>query len=85
MPRLSEFYGILIAMYYNDHAPPHFHARYGDYEASVSFGGEVIVGWLPSRALRLVVEWTELHVDELQANWNRARDGEAILAIEPLA
>ena len=87
MPRISFFYGIAIWMYWNEgvHAQPHFHARYRGYEASVSFSGEVIVGWLPTRALRLVREWTELHVEELQANWDRARDGEALLAIEPLA
>ncbi len=35
VPRISEFFGITIAMYYNDHAPPHFHAKYGEHEATV--------------------------------------------------
>lgn len=87
MPRISFFYGIAIWMYFNEgvHAQPHFHARYRDYEASMSFNGEVIVGWLPTRALRLVQEWTALHADELQANWSRARAGGALLSIDPLA
>ena len=56
------------------HARPHFHARYSEYQASVGFDGEVVVGWLPSRALAFVEEWALLHADELQTNWDRARD-----------
>ena len=87
MPRISYFYGIAIWMYFNEgvHAEPHFHARYAGYEASLSFGGEVLVGWLPARALRFVEEWTAVHANELQANWDRARDGKALHPIEPLA
>jgi hypothetical protein len=45
LPELSRFFGIIIAMYYNDHAPPHFHARYGDDEASIRIdNGEVMEG-----------------------------------------
>lgn len=86
MPRISYFYGIAIWMYSNEgvHAVPHFHARYAGHQASVSFTGEVIVGSLPGRALRMVQEWTALHVDELQANWDRARGGEPLLPIDPL-
>ena len=58
MPTISAFYGILIRMFYSDHPPPHFHARYGDFEATVDIGTlEVIEGQLPSRALNLVREW----------------------------
>ena len=57
MPEISRFLGIVIAMYYNDHAPPHFHARYGDYEAVIAVAtGEVIDGSLPPRVLGLVQE-----------------------------
>jgi hypothetical protein len=38
MPTISTFYGILIRMYFNDHAPPHFHARYGEFEATIDLG-----------------------------------------------
>lgn len=63
MPRISFFYGIAIWMYWNEgaHARPHFHARYQDEAASIDFGGEVIAGSLPPRALRLVSEWADLH------------------------
>lgn len=57
MPRISAFYGIVITMYSNDHAPPHFHARYGEFEAKIAIGsGDLIAGQLPGRALRLVRE-----------------------------
>lgn len=80
------FYGIVIAMYYLDHAPAHFHAIYGEHEATVTIGDlEVLSGFLPTRALRLVVEWAELHGDELAANWQKARDHVPLDSIEPLS
>jgi Domain of unknown function (DUF4160) len=86
MPRISWFYGITITMYWDEghHARPHFHARYGEHKASVSFGGEVIAGSLPGRALSFVGEWARLHADELAANWERGRAEEPLLAIDPL-
>ena len=62
MPRISTFYGIVVTMYSNDHAPPHFHARYGEYEAQIAIGtGDPLAGQLPGRATRLVREWADLH------------------------
>ncbi len=74
MPKVSSFYGIRITMYWDEphHSRPHFHARYDEYKASLDLGGEIIVGDLPTRAFRLVREWTGLHPDELVANWQRA-------------
>jgi hypothetical protein len=58
VPRISEFYGIVIEMYFADHPPPHFHARYGGEEATIVIAsGAVLAGSLPGRALRLVREW----------------------------
>ena len=57
MPVISRFYGILIAMYFNDHNPPHFHAKYSGYEALFDFNGKVIEGDLPKRAVKFVQEW----------------------------
>jgi hypothetical protein len=87
MPRISAYYGITIWMYWDEgaHARPHFHARYGEYKASVDISGDVVVGWLPARAQRFVQEWARVHAGELQANWDRARDNQALLPIEPLA
>jgi hypothetical protein len=85
MPRISAFYGIVIAMYFEDHPPPHFHARYGEHEAQIAIAtGQVLQGSLPRRALRLVHEWSELHRDELLADWERAERAEPLVSIEPL-
>jgi Domain of unknown function (DUF4160) len=86
MPRISFFYGIGIWMYWNEgsHQRPHFHARYAGHQASVAFDGEIIVGWLPARALRLVRDWAALHQPELEANWSRALQGEALQRVDPL-
>ena len=86
MPRISWFYGVLISMYWDEghHSRPHFHARYGEHKASIDFEGEVIVGWLPARALRLVTEWAQLHAEELAANWERARAEQPLVPIDPL-
>lgn len=85
MPRISEFYGIAIAMYYAEHGVPHFHALYSGQDASIAIGSlEVLAGSLPDRALRLVREWADLHRAELEADWRRARDGQALERIAPL-
>jgi hypothetical protein len=85
VPRISAFYGIVIARYFGDHPPPHFHAKYGDDQAQIVIAtGEVLHGSLPRRALRLVQEWTELHRDELVADWERAEREEPLVSIEPL-
>ena len=67
VPRISAFYGIVVEMYFADHAPPHFHARYAGRAASIGVDGELIAGSLPPRALALAVEWAALHRDELLA------------------
>ncbi len=85
MPRISAFYGIVIAMFWDDHEPPHFHAIYGEHDAQVLIAsGTVLGGSLPRRAERLVKEWTQLHRTELLDNWRRARNGEALATIDPL-
>jgi hypothetical protein len=85
MPRLCEFFGIIILMYYNDHPPPHFHAEYGEYEALYEIETlEVLRGGLPRRAHALVLEWATLHRVELRDNWDRARQGLPLSDIEPL-
>ena len=85
MPRISFFYGISIWMYYDEsqhQGRPHFHARYGDDEASIGIGtGAVIAGGLPSRALRMVHEWSNAHETELLDNSGARPD--AISRCEP--
>lgn len=85
MPRISSFYGIVITMYHNDHSFPHFHAEHADGRAKVRIDTlEPLVSNLPRRQLRYVLAWAELHQDELQENWNRARERETLKPIEPL-
>ena len=85
MPRISEFFGIVIAMYYNDHAPPHFHARYAEHEATFRIDTlAVLEGSLPRRAAALVVEWAETHGTELSQDWDLARAGQPLNPIAPL-
>jgi len=85
VPAISRFLGIVIAMYYNDHAPPHFHARYGEHEALYQIDDLVIyAGELPKRSNAMVLEWAELHQDALKLNWDKARAGEPLDPIPPL-
>ncbi|MBR4135802.1 MAG: DUF4160 domain-containing protein [Bacteroidales bacterium] len=84
MPQISFFYGIVIFMNFMDHAPAHFHAWYGEYKISVEIVHGVVRGEMPGRALRLILEWLDLHRDELMMNWDRAQRGEALTEIEPL-
>jgi hypothetical protein len=84
MPRI-EFFGIVIAMYYNDHVPPHFHAKYAGHEAEVAIQSlEVLNGFLPRRALALVLEWAAEHREELRTNWEAAREGKPLARIRGL-
>ena len=72
MPIISTFFGIYVRMYFADHGPPHIHVEYQGQEALISIGtGEVLVGDLPKKALRVLREWAEEHRDELMANWER--------------
>lgn len=85
MPTISVFYGIVIAMFFNDHDPPHFHARYAEHHARIAIAtGEVLHGHLPPRAARLVKEWTDLHRGELEEDWRLARDRRPLNPIAPL-
>jgi hypothetical protein len=84
MPIISRFYGILIAMYFNDHNPPHFHAKYSGYEALFNFDGEILEGELPKRAVKFVQEWITYHKEELEDNWKKASSGEPLNYIAPL-
>ena len=85
MPELSRFYGIVIRMYFDDHAPPHFHAAYGSEEAVIGIDSLALLhGHLPPRAQGLVVEWASLHHAELRAAWSRAKRLEPPGKIAPL-
>ncbi len=85
MPTISAFYGILIQMFWNEHAPPHFHALYGEHEALIDLRDlHVMRGSLPRRAMALVLEWAADHRYELKENWDLCRRLQAPKPIEPL-
>ncbi|MGI8555709.1 MAG: DUF4160 domain-containing protein [Pyrinomonadaceae bacterium] len=85
MPCISQFFGIVIYMYYNDHAPPHFHAEYVGNEALYEIQTlQIYAEKLLRRAHNLVIEWADLHRTELLADWNNARRGEPLADIKPL-
>ncbi len=70
MPTISQFFGIVIQMFWNDHAPPHFHCQYGEYDAIVSIQTlELMEGKMPRRAQSLILDWAELHQAELLEDW----------------
>jgi len=84
VPELSRFLGIVITMFYRDHAPPHFHAFYGDFEIEVSIEDGVVTGKFPKRALRHVLEWYDLHKVELLEDWMLASQRKPLKKIAPL-
>ena len=89
MPRISQFFGIFIYMYYNDHMPPHFHAKWAEYEAIIlictsSIRSSVYTGNLPKSQLDLVLGGGESHCLELMDNWEFARKGKPLKQIDPL-
>ena len=75
MPQISFFYGIVILMNFADHAPAHFHAWYGDFKVIVSIKDGVVKGEMPGRALKMILEWLEIHREELLSNWRKAQNG----------
>jgi hypothetical protein len=85
MPKVSEFFGILIYFYYNDHPPPHFHARYAGVDAVFDIESlRLIQGSAQPRVRGLVVEWASRHQDDLRRAWHQARAGGPIDPIPPL-
>lgn len=85
MPEISRFLGIVIAIYYNDHQPPHFHAKYGDQTGVFSIGDlKLIEGSLPARVVPLVLEWAFAHRDKLQDDWDLAMSRKPLRKIAPL-
>ena len=84
MPIISRFLGIIITMYWEDHAPPHFHAKYGGYEITVDIKSGVVEGKFPKRALKHVLEWSELHQEELLQDWELCQKNQMPAPIEPL-
>lgn len=85
MPEISRFYGIIITMYYNDHNPPHFHARYGNDVIMVEIENlKIIEGSFPNRAATMVLEWAKYNQNKLLKNWENIRNERPVFKIDPL-
>jgi hypothetical protein len=85
MPVISRFFGIIIRMFFNEHAPPHFHVEYAEHRAIVNIRTlEVIEGKLPRRAQELVIDWAELHQAELMSDWDLCQQHQLPNEIAPL-
>ena len=85
MPEISRFLGIIISLYFDDHNPPHIHADYNEYGALISINDlSLLRGDMPPRALGFVIEWMQLHRDELLENWNMIQNTGKYFKIEPL-
>ena len=86
MPIISRFFGIIITMNYKEHNPPHFHIEYNEFCAIFDMKEEAITaGYIPSKQLRLVLAWFELHKEELLENWNNMREQRECIKIKPLS
>ena len=87
MPTISRFYGITISLRPREqnHPRAHFHAEYGEFDASIAIDNfQVLDGFLPRRALEMTVMWAALHQAELRAGWETLRAGRLPAKIEPL-
>jgi hypothetical protein len=85
MPTISVFYGIVIQMFFADHAPPHFHAKYGEYKALIDIQQlKLMEERLPGRALSLVLDWAEQHQQELLEDWDLCQALKPPKQISPL-
>jgi len=86
MPTVSRFYGVSILMYFkNEHNPPHFHVKYNEHVASINIEDlRMTEGKLPARVKNMVLEWADMHRDELMHNWNKLQSIGEFDPIEPL-
>ncbi len=85
MPTISQFHGIVIRMYWADHAPPHFHAFYGGFEILIDILTRTAIrGSLPPAALKLVLEWASLHRAALLEDWTLCSQNQPAKPIAPL-
>ncbi|MBW8049906.1 MAG: DUF4160 domain-containing protein [Cytophagales bacterium] len=85
MPELCRFYGIVVQMFYKDHEPPHFHITYNEYRAKVSIEDlKLISGKFPRKGLNLILDWAELHQEELLEKWELMKNEKPLGKIEPI-
>ncbi len=85
MPEISRFLGIIVAMFYQDHNPPHFHVKYNEYKATIAITELALLdGKLPPKVMGLVIEWASMHQKELMEDWELAKQQQLLKPITPL-
>lgn len=87
MPIISQFYGIVISMFFNDidkHHLPHIHVQYAEYRCTFDFNGKILSGDIPNKQRKLVEAWIEIRREDLTTLWNVIQSGNSGFAIEPL-
>lgn len=84
MPTISIFLGITISMFYEDHNPAHFHAKYQEFRGQFTLDGDMINGDIPKKQQKFIAAWAELHKDELLNNWELIKANKDIVSIDPL-
>ena len=85
MPSISRFFGIKIYMHYDDHNPPHFHVKYNEFNALIDINDlKIMRGKLPPRVMGMIIEWANMHQNELIENWKRIEKHESLEKIDPL-
>lgn len=84
MPVISRFFGIVVYIFWRDHAPPHFHAKYQDNEVTINIETGEVTGQMSRRALRMLEEWRQMHKNELLEDWHLAEAKQSLKRIEPL-
>ena len=85
MPEICIFWGIRITMNYSEHNPPHFHAKYGDFNVVISIlDCSVLSGFFPNKQLKIILAWAQINQDELMQNWELIKNGKEPNKIKPL-
>lgn len=87
MPIVSQFYGIIITMHYNDdekHHLPHLHAEYAEFDGVFDFQGNMIQGKIPAKQRKMIEVWINIHKEELQSLWNVIKQYKQFFKIDPL-
>ena len=83
MPEISRFFGMRIAIYYDEHSPPHFHAYYQAFDASYSIeNSKRIKGKMPKNLEKIVIKWSRKYQKELENNWNLAKKRKKLMKIK---
>jgi hypothetical protein len=69
MPRIAEIDGIIISINFDDHAPPHFHARYQGESTSIEIETGRVIGRMNARNLSKVEAWRKSNLTYLRSKW----------------